>query len=58
MVQSIRKRKISEENLLKWSTVPASIDPSLHLPPKNVFIATDFALRRESTKGGMIIMEV
>ena len=47
-----KEEKISEENLLKWSTVPASIDPSLHLPPKNVFIATDFALRRESTKGG------
>lgn len=25
---------------------------TFHLPPKNVFIATDFALRRESTKGG------
>merc|ERR1712054_286294 len=25
-----KEEKISEENLLKWSTVPASIDPSLH----------------------------
>eukprot|EP00943_MAST-04B_sp_MAST-4B-sp1_P002723 g2723.t1 len=46
-----KEENISEENLLKWSTLPSSadsIDPLLHLPPKNVFVASDFTLRREA----------
>ena len=42
---------ISAEHVQEWSTPSADNDLSsmLHLPPKNVFIASDFSLRREAS---------
>ena len=42
---------ISAEHVQKWSTPRADHDLNsmLHLPPKNIFIASDFSLRREAS---------
>lgn len=47
---------ISEDLLKEWST-PPTVDSSLHLPPRNDFIARDFSLRPPNNRNGNFLAE-